>query len=192
MVRAGLLAALLAIPLWLASGQSALACSGFDVPLADGIRDASSIYFARIISDRGGGDGFYSLTLDVGSVVQGEAPSRVTHVVGAKACAGLPHGASGLVVLGSVNPLGDETHPNDTYNLFYVFGPGFYSRAEAVALLRDAPATDTASITPPPSRADGGMLPVLGLALVSMLALLRWRDRGHATSGQGVSVGGPG
>jgi hypothetical protein len=184
-VRVGLfLATLLALPVWLASGTSAVACSGQDVTLADGIRNAASVYFARIISDRESGLGFYTLTLDVGSVVKGEAPRRVTQVIGAKVCDGLPHGASGLVVLGSVNPLGDQAHPNDTYNLFYVFGPGFYSRAEAVALLGDAPATDTAVVvTGSPSGPEGGMLPILGLALVSMWTLLRWRDRRSVASG---------
>ena len=179
MARLGLLlATLAALPVWLAIGQSVLACTGQDATLASGTRQATSVYFARIISDSESSVGFHTLTLDVGSVVKGAAPRRVSQVIGAKVCSGLPDGAPGLVVLGSVNPLGGE--PKATYNLFYVFGPGFYSRAEAAALLLDAPATDTMAVMRSPDVADvakESILSTLGVAFLSMWALLRWRDR---------------
>ena len=122
MARLGLLlATLAALPVWLAIGQSVLACTGQDATLASGTRQATSVYFARIISDSESSVGFHTLTLDVGSVVKGAAPRRVSQVIGAKVCSGLPDGAPGLVVLGSVNPLGGE--PKATYNLFYVVAP---------------------------------------------------------------------
>jgi hypothetical protein len=176
MPRLGLvLATLIALPVWLTNGPSVLACSGQDVTLANGTRQAASIYFARVVSDRASGDGFHTMTLDVGTVVKGTAPRHVSRVIGAKVCSGVPDGPSGLVILGSVNPLGGE--PNGTYNLFYVFGPGYYSRAEAAALLLDAPATDSVDATKSPDVAEGGMLPTLGIAVGSMWGLLRWRHR---------------
>jgi hypothetical protein len=42
------LATLLALPIWLGAAPPVLACTGLDAPLADGLRHADAVYYARI------------------------------------------------------------------------------------------------------------------------------------------------
>lgn len=135
-------------------------CEGGNAPLATGIRGASAIFYARIRSARMSADGFYTLSLDVGRVVRGQAQDRVARVVTPRACDVLAVGDAGVMVLGSVDPFG--IGPNDRYNFFNVIGPGRTSVGEAERVLAVAPATDTPTPSSPSPSA-----PVMPLGILS-------------------------
>lgn len=165
---------LLALVAWLlAAAVPVAACTGGSAPLSIGIRGATSIYYARIVAATRDGNGFHDVRLDVGRVIRGPAPSHVTRVVAAEVCEGFTVGDNGIVVLGSVDPFG--VGPDDTYNFFYVLGPGRTSAAEAAALFAGLPDTGTASGSsqlPAP-----GTPPWLALAFGTAVVVLVHADR---------------
>jgi hypothetical protein len=170
------LATLLALPIWLGAAPPVLACTGLDATLADGLRHADAVYYARITAQEDTGAGFHTLTLDVGTTVRGDAQQRVTQTVSAKVCTGLEPGQRGLVVLGAKNAF-DGDGSGATYNLFYVFGPGYYARAEAGALL-GAPPTDTADVAEMHGTMNGFDLGWVGsMAFLAVSVLLGLRGR---------------
>lgn len=166
-VRRRTLAAL-AVTGWLLVGvHSAAACSGGSAPLAAGIRGTTSIYYARILAATSDSVGFHEVRLEVGRVIRGPAPSLVTRVVPSEVCDGIAAGDRGIVVLGSVDPFG--VGPHDTYNFFYVLGPGRTSDADAAAVFAGLPDTDTA---PPSSNPAAHPVPPWpALALVAAVAV---------------------
>jgi hypothetical protein len=162
----------------LTSAPPASACSGSSASLADGVRNAGSIYYARIVTVTPTSVGFNSLRLDVEEVVDGPAPSHVTRVIPNEACVGIRVGQVGVVVLGSVDPFRDGR--DDVYNLFFAIGPGRTSRAEAEAALGVLPpATDTAAAP----HVDPGtpQLPLVAVACFSFVAALIYVRRRQST-----------
>ncbi len=128
----------------LMSAPMALACSGVNGSLSDGVRNAESIYYARITGVTPTSGGFHSLRLDVGGVLDGPAPREVTRVIANQSCVGIEVGQVGIIVLGSVDPFRDGR--DDAYNLFYAIGMGRTSRADAEAVLGlSPPPTDRAA-----------------------------------------------
>lgn len=169
----------------MASPPHASACSGGTASLADGVRDAASIYYARVVEVKTTGVGFSELQLDVEGVVQGSAPAHISEVIANEACETIVVGNVGVVVLTSVDPFRDGRR--DIYNLFYVLGPGRTSWAEAKAVLgASPPLTDTMS---PPSQTgkgpgvDLGILAIAAISCVIAATYLRHRQVTSAHSG---------
>ncbi len=168
-------AAVAMLALWMAGFASPVsACEGFTAPLATGIRGASSIFYARIVSERESGSGFYELRLQVGRVVRGTAQTHVVHLLTPRACDTLAVGDFGVVVLGSVDPFG--VGPNNRYNFFYVIGPGHTSAAAATRILSGLPATDTAQTTPPSSTVGFGWLALVAGGATALFSLVRAKN----------------
>jgi hypothetical protein len=170
-------AAVLAMAVWLGSARAAFGCTGLDATLVAGLRHATTVYYARITDAIAGDAGFYTLTLHVDRQVRGEALPVVSQAVSAKVCSGLEPGQFGLVVLGARNAFeGDGSAA--TYNLFYVLGPGYYSRAAADALVLGLPATDTGSpVVSDPEPAGATLLRDVGLMALFSATLLLVRRR---------------